>query len=269
MKDLYNEASSTTFYYYPTDVNYDFEIDDVYKTATLTIRTFHYPTANSLHAFNNFLGNSFRLIKQNGIKKLIIDCRNNAGGYYNSTYSLLSYLVNEKLPEYDSVYQRFKTLTYTQFTAPDDTDRIADIDTAYLNYTKIKQGIYKLKQEEIKVWKPQESIFNGKIFVIVNGNVASAASTLSAILKDKTNATIVGEETGGGNDAHNADIMAFILPNSKMEINIPLRRYFQPVIKKWEGRGVIPSKIIPFTVQDLINNRDSPLSYIYDSLLAK
>ena len=55
--------------------------------------------------------------------------------------------------------------------------------------------------------------------------------------------------------------------NTKIKVDIPLKRYFQPVAKKEEGRGVIPTKNIPFTLRDLINNRDSPLSYIYDSFL--
>ena len=265
--DLYKNENSTKFYYYPTDVNYDFEINDRYNTAVLTVRSFSYVSSNSLHAFKNFIDNSFRLIRQNGIKNLIIDCRNNGGGYYNSTYSLLNFLVCNKLPEYDSVYQRFKHLTYTEYIAKEDTNRIQEIDTAFLNSTKTKEGIYKFKEDEINVWEPQQNIFNGKIFVIVNGNVVSAAATFAAVLKDKTNAIIIGEETGGANDAHNAYLISFVLPNFKIKVDIPLRRYFQPIIKKEEGRGVVPSKYIPFTVYDLVNNTDRPLSYIYDSLL--
>lgn len=269
LTDLYENRNSTSFYYFPTDVDYDFEIDDDYKTATLTLRSLNFYSYNSVHAFNNFLSNSFRLIKQNGIKNLIIDCRNNGGGYYTPTYTLLSYLVNKKLPEYDSATQRFEKLSYTQYIAPEDTYKIEEQDSAFLNYKKLYKGLYTLNTDEITKWEPQKERFKGQIYVITNGQVISAAATLVAVLKDKTNAVIVGEETGGGNDAHNAGMVNFILPHSKIKVDIPTRRHYQPVDKKQVGRGVLPTKEILFTVKDLINNTDSPLSYIYDSLILK
>ncbi len=269
LTDLYDNRNSTSFYYFPTDVDYDFEINDDYKTATLTLRSLNFYSYNAVHAFSNFLSNSFRLIKQNGIKNLIIDCRNNLGGYYIPTFSLLSYLVNEKLPEYDSATQRFEKLSFTQYIAPDEKYKIEEQDSTFLKYKKISNGMYKLNPDEITQWEPRKDRFKGSIYVITNAQVISAAATLVAVLKDKTNAIIVGEETGGGNDAHNAGVINFILPNSKIKVDIPIRRYYQPVVKKQAGRGVLPTKEILFTVKDLINNTDSPLSYIYDSLILK
>ncbi|MFN0083644.1 MAG: S41 family peptidase [Ferruginibacter sp.] len=269
LTDLYANRNNTSFYYFPTDVDYDFEIDDNYKTATLTLRSLNFYSYNAVHAFNNFLSNSFRLIKQNGIKNLIIDCRNNGGGYYTPTYSLLSYLVHKKLPEYDSATQRFEKLSYTQYIAPEDTDKIEEQDSAFLSYKKLCKGLYTLNTDEITQWVPQKERFKGQIYVVTNGQVISAAATLVAVLKDKTNAVIVGEETGGGNDAHNAGMVNFILPHSKIKVEIPTRRYYQPIVKKQAGRGVLPNKEILFTLKDLLNNTDSPLSYIYDSLIVK
>ena len=269
LNDIYADIYNATFFYYPTDVNYDLEIDDDTKTATLTIRTFSLFTFNETHAFNNFLHNSFRLIKQNGIKNLIIDCRNNSGGYYDATFSLLSYLVNKKLPEYDSSFQRFKHLTYVKYVASEDTGKIAEEDTAYLKYSKINRRLYKLNNDEITVWEPSSNVFNGRLVVIINGDVVSAASTFAAVLKDNTKALLIGEETRGSNDAHNASIISFVLPKTQIKIDIPLRRYYQPTIKKQNDRGVLPHKIIPLTVRDLIENRDRPMAYILDSILVK
>jgi Peptidase family S41 len=267
LDDIYAENSA--FFYYPTDVNYDLEIDDKTQTATLTIRTFTYESDNETLAYNNFLHNSFRLIKKSGIKNLVIDCRNNSGGYYDAAYTLLSYLVNKTLPQFDSCEQRFKKLTYTRYLSEEDADEIEYEDTAWFRYTKINDHLYKLNDDEISRWKPQPDIFKGRIFVIVNGHVMSSASLFTSVLKDKTNALIIGEETGGANDIHNSSVLDFVLPNSKIKIEVPLRRYFHPVNKKQRGRGVIPDKTIPFTVTDLIENRDRPRAYILDSILVK
>lgn len=267
LEDIYKENAA--FFYYPTDVNYDLEIDHPSKTATLTIRTFSYDSDNAMTAYTNFLQNSFRLIKMSGIKNLIIDCRNNGGGLYDAAYTLLSYLVNETLPQFDSSEQRFKKLTYTRYLSEDDTDEIGYEDTAWRHCTKINNHLYKLNDDQISRWKPQPDIFKGRIFVIVNAHVMSSASLFTSVLKDKTKALIVGEETAGSNESHNSSVVTFVLPNSKIRIDVPLRKYYQPVNKKQNGRGVIPDKIIPFTVTDLLENRDRPKAYILDSILVK
>ena len=267
LNDIYKESSA--FYYYPTDVNYDLEIDDQSQTATLTIRSFSYESENAMTAYTNFLHNSFRLIKKSGIKNLIIDCRNNGGGLYDAASTLLSYLVNETLPQFDSSEQRFKQLTYTRYLSEEDADDIAYEDTAWHHYTKVNNRLYKLNDDQISRWKPQPDLFKGRIFVIVNGHVFSSASLFTSVLKDKTNALVIGEETGGSNEIHNSSVLTFVLPNSKIKVDVPLRKYYLPVSPKQKGRGVIPDKTIPFTVTDLVENRDRPKAYIFDSILVK
>lgn len=267
LNDIYK--TNTAFFYYSTDVDYDLEIEDKSQTATLTIRTFTYESENAMNAYENFLHNSFRLIKKSGVKNLIIDCRNNNGGYYDAAYTLLSYLVNKTMPQFDSSMQRFKKLTYTRYLTESDKDKITQEDTAWFRYTKINDHLYKLKDDEISRWEPQPDLFNGKVFVIVNGHVLSSASLFASVLRDKTGAVIIGEETGGSGEIHNSSVISFELPNSKIKVDIPLRKYYQPVNKKQKGRGVIPDKIIPFTVVDLKDNIDGPKSYILDSILVK
>lgn len=269
LKDIDDKIYDTRFFYYASDVDYDLEIDDAYNAATITIRTFSFDTYNAQHAFDNFLKNSFRLIKQNGIKNLIIDCRNNGGGNYSATYSLLSYLVDKTLPESDSVFQRFERLRFTKYIADEDTANIADEDTAYFAYNKQPDGLYKLIDSNIKRWEPQPDIFKGRLFVIINGHVISAAATFASVLRDNTKAIFIGEESGGSCDAHNASIISYVLPNTKLKIDVPLRRYYQPVVNRQPGRGIVPDKVIALTREDLIGNFDRPISYIFDSIIVK
>jgi Peptidase family S41 len=257
------------YFFLPNDVNYDLEMLDNSSTAILTIKTFNFETGNAYNAYLHFLENSFRLINGTGIKNLVIDCRDNGGGFYNSTYNTISYLVNEKMKEHDSVFQRFNTVTYKEYIAPSDTASIGELDTAFLSYNKIAKDLYKYKAEEITEWKPQSEVYNGKVFVLINAGVASAASNFAAILKDKINAVVVGEESGGSNTTHQSNTIHFILPTSKLKITIPLNKYYQPINKKLEGRGVIPDKEVLFTVRDLINDEDKQLYYILDSLIRK
>jgi Peptidase family S41 len=269
LNTLYDNEDFSPYLSIPLDVNYNLQMLDGGKTALFSIRTFHLVSNNAKESFCNFLDNSFQLIKQKGTENVIIDCRDNSGGFYDMTYSFLSYLVDKKMPEYDSSFQRFKHLTYTKYVALEDTIKIKDEDTAYLKYTKIDKKLYKLKPEEIEVWAPNKYLFKGNIYVIVNSYVASAASTFAAVLQDKTNAILFGEETGGSNNEHNADIIKFELPYSKIKIDIPLRKYYQPILHVIKGRGVIPNKKFTISQRDLIDGKDEPLDYILDSIIKK
>ncbi len=266
---IYNDEAFVPYSSIPLDVNYNLEMLDEGKTALFNIRTFHLESNNAKNSFNNFLDNSFQLIKQNRTKNVIIDCRDNGGGFYDMTYLFLSYLVNKKLPEYDSSFQRFEHLTYTKYVAQEDTAKIKTEDTAYIKYTKIAANLYKLKPEEIEVWTPNKYLFKGNIYVIVNSRVASAASTFAAVLQDKTNAILFGEETGGSNNEHNASLLRFELPNSKIKIDIPLRNYYQPIMHGKKGRGVVPNKFFYNSQRDLIDGKDEPLDYILDSIIRR
>ncbi len=117
------------------------------------------------------------------------------------------------------------------------------------------------------MYKPDKNVFKGNIYVIINSHIASAGATFVAVLQDRTKAIIVGEETGGSKNEHNAGLLRFELPTSKIKIDVPLRRYYQPIMKKNDGRGVIPNKTFIYTQRDLIDGADKPLSYILDSLI--
>ncbi len=269
LNTLYDDVSFSPYYKEKKQVPYDLEMDDVSRTAIITLTTFTFETNDAYFAFLHFLENSFRLIKLSGFKNLVIDCRENGGGYYDATYNTLSYLVNEPLMEFDSAFQRFKNLSFKEYISPIDTARIEEHDTAYKTFDKKSNHLYKLKTAEITKWYPSQNLFNGNLYVLINGNVASAASTFAAILKDKTNAVLVGEESGGSNNSHNSAVINFQLPHSKLSVAIPLRRYYQPNKKALKDRGVLPNKEIKQTVRDLINGNDKAMMYIFDSLIAK
>ncbi len=268
LKDINDNMYNDTYYFYASDAPYDFEMMDEKDVAVLTLRSFGYDTYTTSTAFGHFIDNSFRLLYQNEIHNLIIDCRNNGGGFYSCTYPVLSYLVNEPLPEYDSAIRRFAKLPYTEYIAAQDTSKIRNEDTTRKNYTRIRPGVFAENKTQISQWEPDAHVFKGRLFVIINDHVASAASNFAAILKEKTNALLIGDETGGNNAAHNAAVFMYELPNAHLKISIPTKRFYQPVLQQRDGRGVLPHKYMPTSVDEVINYLDRPMTYILDSLLA-
>lgn len=268
LKNVYKDLYADTYFFYPDDAPYDLEIKEAKSTAIMSVRTFFFVTYSTRQAFSHFLTNSFRLISKLNIKNLVIDCRNNSGGYYSSTYNLLSYLVPEKLPEYDSAIKRYDVLPYREYVSVDDTLEIGRNDSAGNTFKQLRKGIYLEKEEEINKWEPAKPGFTGKLFLIIDGHVASAASTLASILKDKKRAFVVGEETNGSSAVHNSGAVAYELPNSHLKVDVPTKRYYQPVKKQLPDEGVKPDKFIPVNIRDVIDYYDRPLNFILDSLVA-
>jgi len=269
LKDINNNMYNDTWYFFPSDAAYDFEMLDDQNTAVLTVRTFDFSTYASSTAFKHFLHNSFRMIYQNSIKNLVIDCRNNGGGQYSNTYPLLSYLLEAPIKEYDSSVRRFVKLPFREYIASADTARLQEEDTTWKFFSPLGNGCYCENSDQVSVWDPSDIGFRGNIYVITNSYVASAASNLVAILKERTNAYVVGDETAGNSVVHNAYTFNYELPHTHLQVRIPTRKYHQPVVASPQGRGVIPHKKITFTIRDVIDNTDRPLHFILDSLIRK
>lgn len=269
LKTINSNAYNDTWYFFSGDASYDFEIMDESNTAVLTVRTFGFDTYATSTAFSHFLDNSFRLIRQNNIRNLIIDIRNNGGGLYSNTYPLLAYLLDKPVYEYDSSIRRFDHLPYAEYVAAEDTASLKNEDTTRKQFTQIRPGIYAENKDQVTLWQPNNYVFKGHLYVITNPFVVSAAATFAAVLKDRTNAYIVGEETAGNAMAHNACVFAYELPNSHLRVNIPTRRFYQPVKARQNDGGIMPDKYMPFTLQDVLDNNDRPLTYILDSLISR
>ena len=113
-------------------------------------------------SFDEVTAESFKLkyeeLKNQGIKSLIIDLRNNGGGLLSSTLQIADYIV------------------------PKGKDLLITVD--------------KDKKEKIEKSK-KDVLIDMPIVVLVNENSASASEILAGALKDLDEATIIGETTYG------------------------------------------------------------------------
>jgi Peptidase family S41 len=67
----------------------------------------------------------------------------------------------------------------------------------------------------------RESVFKGKVFVLVDNNTASAAEYFAALLQDNKSATIIGEKTYGAGCGYVNGGVRYILPNTKLTFKSP------------------------------------------------
>ena len=265
----YNDYS---YFNYSSEVGYDFEIVDSIHTGILTLRSFSYSTAATFAAYKNFLNNAFTLLKnENDINNLIIDCRNNTGGEYENVFLLYRFLSKTAFKEVDSATVRFDKVPFTNFLEPDFLQKEKpSLDSMIKHeFCRLPNGNSSMNDEENTLRRPHPMAFNGKVYVITNNNILSAASNFVAMMKDSKRGIIVGEETGGGFNGHNGFTrLLYKLPDTGLLLEfsaVKVQHYLQhPQLNKY---GIQPDYPVSNSLNDIINNQDPQLSFIINNLI--
>lgn len=225
--------------------------------------------------YKKFYSESFKKIDSAKSKYFILDLRNNGGGRVAEIEHLYSYLTNKafKFVNESEVNSRIPVLkSIMSNTTPTGlkilSAAIAPI-VAVQNLIKVKKSDGKLYYK-IKYAKPEEPNplhFNGKIYVLINGNSFSASSIISTHLHATKRATFVGEETGGAYNGTVAGIYKlYQLPSSKLVVRIGLMQIEALYKQSPDGYGIQPDVEILPTVKDLQEQKDPELDWILQNI---
>jgi hypothetical protein len=237
--------SKTTFTFKPNFVNID--------TSTVVLKMPDFGGYNAKR-FDSIVKVNAKLIEQ--VNTLIIDIRNNAGGYINSYLPLLPYIYtgpivhsggytlisNNFMKQYDDKIKKFK--------ASGDTANA----TIYINYRDTylaKKGQFDYNEGDTLV-KDLPILTNPKnIAVIINNNCLSAAELMLLNFKQSQKVTLFGERTGGAVDYLNA--MSFRLPYGGYHLSVAsVKRALTDKEPSYDGKGIPPDVEIDDNVADWI-----------------
>jgi C-terminal processing protease CtpA/Prc len=109
----------------------------------------------------------------------------------------------------------------------------------------------------------KRNAFKGQVYVLVNGKSFSMSSVVATYLKYKSNATIIGEETGGNIAGSNAVLSGHItLPNSKIRVFIPMYHLYYKVNVENKGRGLMPDFPTNYTKDLILKGTDLDLQKV-------
>ena len=116
----------------------------------------------------------------------------------------------------------------------------------------------------LKIQKPSDNNFKGNVFVLTTGMSFSTTSEFCAIAKSNNRAVFIGEETGGGYYGNNSgDFEDVVLPNTKIVVTIPTKKYIMDVkAVVLKDRGIIPDFEIQPEIGDIINKRDKSIEFV-------
>lgn len=212
-------------------------IDTALNVAYMRVTTF------SNGRLRRFFRKSFKEIQQRQIKNIVIDVRENGGGSVAASTLLIKYLKNSPFKLGDTIAAKSKRFEYGNHIKN------------WLGYWFLMQFVSSKKEDGLyhNTWMEQHTYhpkathhFNGDIYILQGGHTFSAATIFSSMLKGQANVTLVGEETGGGYYGNSAmHIPNIILPNTKLQVRLPIYRYVMDKNRP-KGRGVMPDvEILP------------------------
>ena len=205
--------------------------------------------------WRRFFRKSFKDIKQKNIEHLVIDLRDNGGGKIYAGLYCLSYVIQKKL--WLPFDRKANLMAFNPRYKMSFGARITPLIFCTMMPQWPKKG--RLRHYFLAVPK-KKNAFKGNVYVLTNGKSFSMSGVAATYLKYKANATIIGEETGGNVAGSNAVISGkIVLPNSQIQVHIPMYHIYHDVDVKNNGKGLIPDYPTHFTKDDVLNGVDIDL----------
>lgn len=234
---------------------------DSINTAVLTVNSFGLDPQE----FKSKLIGLFKEIKKKKAVNLIIDVRQNIGGYRINAINMYSFLTDKPFKQRTSESAITKVLPHKENVIHTLSD-YGEFFEMYFASAKEENGRWLLTEDHAQPEMiPYKKPFKGKVYVLIGGNTFSAASAFALSAKNDKYITLVGEETGGGYYFHTSQYSAlYELPNSKIMVRMPFVKIDKYVLDNIvpKGSGIIPDMEVALTVEDLINGKDSQLDFI-------
>jgi C-terminal processing protease CtpA/Prc len=247
------------------------------ETLLLTIRSFNIG-ANAEHVehkqFVQKLDSVFLEIKNTSkIKNVVIDLRENGGGSDPNETILCTYFSKKPFRENVEAYTLTNEIPFPQYyNFGSEIDSLKKIKQKELeDELKMYHNVYKNQkwyQNDTfnTFFQPHKNRFEGPLYIIINPNVASAASHFASLAKAYTHAVFIGEETTGGYYEHVGHYsLAYTLPNSKIAFGFSIVHVTQDAVKlksQPQGRGILPDYEVKQTLKDFLNNTDTQMEFV-------
>ncbi len=234
-------------------------VDTINSTAIITLNTF------SNGRLRKFFRQTFKYIRKENIKNVVLDIRSNGGGKINASTLLTKYITKLPFKIADTAYAVAKSLKpYTKYVKGKFFNNLG----LFFFTKKRNDGNFHFGHWERKLFKPKtNNHFDGNLYVLTNGQTFSASSLFCNAIKGQQGITLIGEETGGGWHGNSGIMIPDItLPNTKLRVRLPLFKLVQYNHIPKTGTGVIPDVYVPTSYDALLKSMDKKMEVVMEMI---
>jgi C-terminal processing protease CtpA/Prc len=195
-------------------------------------------------------------------ERLILDLRGHLGGGLG-VLRLMSYLTPDKLPIGYTVTRRKAESGYRK----EELRKLDRLPTDLPNFLAIAEMALKFARRDPSVAVVSEGLgpqkWHGRIVVLVNEHTISAGEMACAFAQENHLATIVGTETAGR-----------LIPGSGFKVGhgyrviLPRAAYFTWQDRTFEGHGLAPDIVVPWSLEAAERGIDNQLNAAADIVLS-
>ena len=237
----------------PPEDNANLKFLDDGKIAILSVREFSGKA--EAKPLNDYFDDAFRQVREHSSETMIIDVRNNGGGSDFLGKKLLSFLLDEPFKYYDDLVfnaREFDFFRYADGAQPIPADTVEKrVDGKFHDIKHPNLGIQQLSQPH----------FAGKVVVLMNGGSFSTTCEFLSNLHYRKRAIFVGEEAGGGYYGNTSGRSARVtLPNTKVQVLVPLRTYYLAVKGGNPNRSILPDYEVKPSINDFLSGNDTVMA---------
>lgn len=207
--------------------NHNIKFLDSLNTAILTFPQFQFPIDTM---YQKYIPSVFKMLKDKKTKNLIIDLRGNGGGPGFVAGSLLMHLLKDKFIYYDS--------TTTTGNGFDEFKRYVDV---------------------------APNAFSGNLYCLMDEGCLSSSGHFLSMIKFHKRGLLIGGLCTAGYSC-NGNGVPFPLPNSKVVLYCPVAYWNTKTSGFSRAEGIKPDVEIRPTLSDILNKRDTELSFALEQI---
>ncbi len=197
------------------------------------------------------------------MKCIILDLRQNDGGYVGNDAQLFSYFAQAPFRDAKLAEARTLTIPVKEHLARDQFPKMLEKIFAK-EFKQDGADRFLMIDEKIRRWDPKGKAFEGHVYVLIGGWTHSGGVVFGSYLLNNDNVTFIGEETGGGHDTFTAgNMVLYDLPSTRCQLEVPLIRYENYRGEKAfpKGSGIRPDHPVQQTPRDLIKKVDTVMEF--------